>query len=515
MKPDSFLRGAFILTTAGLLVKVLGALYRIPFTRLVGSEGVGLYQMAYPIYATLLALSTSGLPVAISLLVAEKGALGDRQGARQTFFLSLMVLFVLGLLLSLGLFELAPYLATEVLGDVRAYYSLIAVAPAVLVISVVSAFRGYFQGWQLMWPTAFSQFVEQLVRVGTIFWAALVLLPRGVEFAAAGAAFGAFSGGFGSLLVLFGIFLWFEKTAAVNKKPRRVGPALPAGAGHLLKRLFAYAFPVSAGSLVMPLVQTIDAVMIPNRLRAAGYAAREATSLFGELSGMAGTLVYLPAVFTVSLASSLVPNVAAALARGDRKEIRRQVATALRITVIFCLPAAVGLGILATPITALLFGDPGAGPVTAWLAPAAFFSGLQQTTSGALQGLGFTWLPMVNLMIGCGVKILCNYYLTVLPGLGIKGAVLGSIFGFFTASLLNHLSLRHLIKYEGPMFSLLRPLLAATIMGAGLPGFYGLLSPAGDLVATCGAVLAGGATYFAVLLGTRELSPSEVRRIFR
>ncbi len=505
MKPDSFLRGTFILTAAGLVVKVLGAACRIPFTRLVGSEGVGLYQMAYPIYATLLALSASGLPVAISLLVAEKGALGDRLGARQTFFLSLILLCLLGLFLSLGLFELAPYLATEVLGDVRAYYPLVAAAPAVLVISIVSAFRGYFQGWQLMWPTALSQVVEQVVRVGTVFWAALVLLPRGVEFAAAGATFGAFTGGFGGLLVLCGVFLWFEKGAQIKHPPRKIHRAPLGGTALLLKRLFAYAFPISAGSFVLPLVQTIDTVMIPSRLRTAGYTIREATSLFGELSGMAGTLVYLPAIFTVSLANSLVPSIAAALARGNRKEIQQRVTAAMRITIILCLPAAVGLGVLATPINALLFGAPGAGLITAWLAPAAFFSGLQQTTSGALQGLGFTWLPVVSLLIGCGVKVICNYYLTVLPALGIKGAALGSVFGFLTASLLNHLALRVLIKHGGFMSSLPRPLLAATIMGAGIPNFYALLSPAGNLLATSVSVFAGGALYFAVLFLTGGL----------
>ena len=141
-------RGAFILAAAGLIVKLLGAFYRIPFYAHGGERGSGATRSAYPIYITLIALSTSGIPIAISMMVAEKGARGDRFGARQVFLLALIFLFLFGLLLTLGLYRSAHYLAQSVLGDARAYYSLVSIAPAILAISLASAFRGYFQGWQ-------------------------------------------------------------------------------------------------------------------------------------------------------------------------------------------------------------------------------------------------------------------------------------------------------------------------------------------------------------------------------
>ncbi len=513
MKPESFLRGAFVLTVAGIVVKVLGAVYRIPFTRIVGSEGVGLYQMAYPIYTTLLALSTSGIPIAISLLVAERVAYGDRSGAKQVFYLSLGLLFFWGLFLSLALFRVAPYLAGQVLGDPRAYYPLASIAPAVFVISIVSAFRGYFQGWQLMWPTALSEVVDQVIRVGTVFWAALTLLGRGVEFAAAGAAFGAVTGGCGSLFVLCCLYWWLERHNFTSAPGRRM-PGSFRGSTGILKRLIAYALPVSAGSLVLPLVQTIDTVIIPNRLQAGGYTTHQATSLFGQFSGMAGTLVFIPAIFTVSLASSLVPHVASSLARGNRQEAGERIATAMRITTILCLPAA-GLMILATPIMDFLFDDPGAGEVTAWLAPAALFSGLQQTTSGALQGLGNTWLPVLNLVVGCTVKTLCNYYLTVFPGLGVKGAALGSILGFAVAFFLNYWGICALTRHRVAYLNLPRPLLAATIMVAALPVIYRLLEVLGNAAATGLAIVAGAVIYFAVLILTKEINIVDLRHFTR
>jgi stage V sporulation protein B len=515
VKTESFIRGTIILTAAGIIVKILGAIYRIPFTRLVGSEGLGLYQMAYPIYATLLALSTSGVPVAISLLVAEKGTQGDPQGARQVFLVSLVVLFFLGLALSFGLWQAAPYLASVVLGDARAYYPLICAAPAVLVISVASAFRGYFQGWQLMWPTALSQVVEQLVRVGTVIWAAFALLQRGVEFSAAGATFGAFTGGCAGLLVLVLIYWWFTQQIPARRRPSW-GVGQIAGTWQILKQLLVYAIPVSAGSLVMPLVQTIDTVIIPHRLRMIGYSAQAATSAFGELSGMASTLAYLPAVFTVSLANTLVPHLASASARGNGAEINRRISSAMRITIIICLPAAVGLAVLATPIMKLLFDDPHAGPIMAWLAPAAFFSGLQQTTSGALLGLGNTWLPVINMLLGCAVKIACNYYLTTIPTLGVIGAALGSTIGIGLTFFLNYCCLRFYFKYRGPAFCLPRPLFATVLMGISLPLVYRVaLASAGKLISTCAAILCGMAVYFSLLIVSGEIRLVSFSRFIR
>mgnify|MGYP000932884362 CR=1 FL=1 len=516
MKPESFLRGAVVLTVAGIVVKLLGAVYRIPFTRIVGSEGIGLYQMAYPVYTALLALSTAGIPVALSFLVAEKSAAGDRQGARQVFAVSLIFLVFLGGFLALGLYLLSPYLAERVLGDSRAYYSLLAVSPAIFVISVAAAFRGYFQGWRMMWPTAISEVVEQTVRVGTVLLAAQALMPRGVEFAAAGAASGAFTGGCAGLAFLILVFLWFKRQRRPVGGLRRERPLRFDGqATRHLKRLVAYAFPISAGSLVLPLTQVIDTVIIPNRLQAAGYSIQSATSQFGQLSGMAGTVVYLPAALTVSIAMALVPHLASAVSRNDRSEVNRRVSTALRVTFILCLPAAAGLMLLAAPIMELLFDDAGAGAVTAWLAPAALFTGLQQTTAGALQGIGNTWLPVVNLLVGCLVKIFCNYYLTVIPGFGIKGAALGSALGFLLVFLLNLFCLTRLTDYRPRISRLIRPLLAVTMMVIVIPAVCGALAPLGNLPATGLTILCGAFCYFAVLLATGEIRVYEMRYFFR
>ncbi|HBG23330.1 MAG TPA: polysaccharide biosynthesis protein [Peptococcaceae bacterium] len=512
MKAQSFLSGAFVLAAAGIVVKLLGAAYRIPFTRIVGSEGIGIYQMAYPIYTTLLALSTAGIPVALSYLIAESRAVGDQRRARQVFFVSLCFLLILGSIMAVGLYYISPFLAQRVLGDPRVYHSLIAVTPAVFVISIVSAFRGYFQGWQLMWPTAFSEVVEQVVRIITVLMAAYLLMPRGVEYAAAGAASGTFTGGCAALLLLVLVFIWFEKREMSGTAGRwRLGIRF-TDVLRIIKRLFTYAVPISAGSLVLPLVQVIDTVIIPNRLQDIGFTIEQATSLYGQLSGMAGTVVYLPAAVTTSIAMSLVPHLSAAISRNDLREVHQKINTSLRITNMLCLPASAGIMVLATPIMELLFDDPSAGIITAWLAAAALFTGLQQTTAGALQGIGKTWVPVINLIAGCSVKILCNYYLTVIPGFGIKGAALGSVLGFFLVFLLNLISLSKLTGYRLRVGSLLiRPLLAVTIMVMAVLVIYAILIPMGNLIATGVSIIGGAVCYFAVLLITKEIKAYNLR----
>ncbi|HHY92552.1 MAG TPA: polysaccharide biosynthesis protein [Firmicutes bacterium] len=355
---QSFLGGAAILAAAGILSKVFGALYRIPLARLIGPEGMGLYGMAYPLYTMLLALSTAGVPVAISKLVAEKLAHADEEGAKRVFRVSLEALLLSGLVFSLLLLALAGFLVRfGLLRDPRASWSVAAISPAVFLVAVISALRGYFQGQQNMVPTAVSQVFEQMLRAGTALLLGYFLLSRGIEFAAAGAAFGAVTGALGALAVLF----WYIKREKQSAGTVPVSQGKPAERWAILRTVLVLAVPVSLASLVMPLIQNLDVVIVPRRLEAAGYTIREATALFGQLSQMAATLINLPTILTVALGVSLVPAVSATAASGDLSGLRERIKTALRLTVLLELPAFAGLFLLARPIMALLYGLPSAG----------------------------------------------------------------------------------------------------------------------------------------------------------
>ncbi len=192
---DSFLKGTLILTASGMFVKLIGALNWILLSRVLGGEGIGLYQMAFPIYLLALSISTAGIPVAISIVTAEKIAYKDYAGAHKVFKIVFIVLSITGFIFSLVMYFGAGWLVEyQIIRDSRAYWSLVALAPAVFIVSMLASFRGYLQGYRMMTPTAVSQIVEQLVRVMTMLLFASMLLPYGMNFAAAGASFGTFPG---------------------------------------------------------------------------------------------------------------------------------------------------------------------------------------------------------------------------------------------------------------------------------------------------------------------------------
>lgn len=290
---QSFLKGAVVLSVAGAISKVLGALYRIPLARLIGGEGMGLYQMAYPIYTTILSLATAGVPVAISVLVSRKETQGFTGDSRKIFRVSLILLFFFGIILSLAVMQGAQFIANHVLNEPRAYYPILAVAPAIFFACLMSVFRGYFQGYQSMIPTAVSQVLEQLFRVTAVVILAVMLFPKGLEYAAAGATFGAVVGGVIGLIVLFIFYLGFRKEQ--SKKDLSLEYS-GTSSWELAREVVRLAVPVSFGAVVLPLVQMLDAIIVPGRLMAIGYTTSQATALYGQLAGMAAVLISLPTI---------------------------------------------------------------------------------------------------------------------------------------------------------------------------------------------------------------------------
>ncbi|MGI6486280.1 MAG: stage V sporulation protein B [Tepidanaerobacteraceae bacterium] len=461
---NSFIKGALILTVAGFVVKLLGALYRIPLALMIKDEGMGLYQMAYPIYVTLLSISTAGLPTAISKMVAEDVALNNYKNAYRIFRVSLIVLACVGLLLTIVLFAFAEVLAIRVLGNPKAFYPIISIAPAIFFVSIMSSFRGFFQGLQDMVPSAVSQIVEQVGRVIAVFALATLLLPRGVEFAAAGAAFGPVAGAIAGLVVLLVVYMR-RKNEIINKVRLQVGKRLEKHT-HIIYRLFAFSIPITLGGLIIPIMNLADAAIVTRRLQYAGYSITRATELFGQLTGMAAPLINLPAIVTIALSASLVPAISEAVAIKNERLVAARAETGIRISIIFGLPAAVGIFVLATPITSLLYNNPEAGIPLAVLSWSVVFLTLNQTTTGILQGIGKTLTPVYNLLLGALVKVIMNFALTGIPEINIKGAALGTVVGYMVSSLLNYAAVTRLSGIKIDINNMIiKPILASALMG--------------------------------------------------
>jgi len=499
MRRDSFLGGALILALAGLISRVLGAIYRIPLSRLIGDEGIGLFQMAYPIYTIILVFSTAGVPVALSKLLSEKLAVQDRQGASRVFSLSMWILGLFGFFFSL-VFLAGADLASRAMGNPKAYYSMVAIAPAVFVVSIMSGYRGFFQGIQQMRPTAVSQIVEQIVRVMTMFLLAYWFLPWGVEYAAAGATFGAVTGALAGLAYLYVVYI---RTLPAYYQLPDGGSSAKEKASQVLNRVLYLSIPISLAGVVLPVMQLVDAVLVPGRLQQLGFSQAEATALFGQLTGMALPVVALPTIITDALAVSLVPVISEALALNNLAQVRARAATSIRVTMLITLPAVVGMYLLATQLSDLLYGTPEAGIPLATLSAGALFLSLQRTTSGILQGLGETNIPVKNLVFGAVWKLGLTWVLTGSAVWGIKGAALATVIGFLLASSLNLLAV---LTRLGPILHLVdmvvKPTISVVVMALSVKGayLYFLAKTASSHLATLAAVMIGALVYFLVLL---------------
>ena len=511
MKKDSFLKGAAILGAAGIIVKIMGAFFRIPLGRIIGSEGLGYYQVGYPIYTFLLAFSAAGFPTAISKLVSEKRAQDNHKGAYQVFKVSFILLLIIGSISSIGLALGARYFVDTIIESPNAYYAVLTLAPALFFVSLLAAFRGYFQGMKNMIPSAISQIVEQFGRVLLGLTLAVVLLPRGVEIAATSPSFGATIGGLLAFLYMLIVFYRARRKEILNPEIKLGEEDTFTG---VVRDLFKISIPITIGASVLPLISMMDSLIVLRRLQQIGFTYAEANQLFGQLTGMAVTLINLPQVLTVALAASIVPVISESVTMGNFESVKKDTQTAFRISMLLGLPAAVGLGVLSTPIMKLLFpAEPASvGEILLFLSVAVLFLTQVQTLTGILQGVGKPIVPVRNLMIGAGVKLATTYVLTGIPSLNVKGAALGTVAAYLVASVLNFIAVK---KYTNTQFDVvkvfIKPIISALTMGIVVKLGYTLLAPAaGNRLATVVAIFIGAAVYGVMLLATKTFTVEDL-----
>lgn len=514
MSKDTFLKGALILTFAGVLVKIIGSVNRILLSRLLGGEGIGLYQMAYPIYLLALSISSAGIPVAISIIVAEKVALSDFRGANRVFRISLALLSVTGIIFTFLLYFGAGWLIEhQFVRDARAYYAIVALAPAIFFVTVLSSYRGYFQGLQMMTPTAVSQIFEQLFRVVTMIFLAYYLLPLGLEYAAAGASFGATPGSLAGLIVL--IYFYYRQRDEFKRNMDMQPDIQQEKSSRIISRIVKLALPVSLANIMLPVVASIDLFIVPARLEVAGYTVTQATELFGYLTGMAVALINLPTILTASLAASLVPAISEAFTLSNHQRIYQRTAMAMRIANLITIPSFVGMYLLATPISQMLYGTPNAGVPIGILSVGIVLLGIHQVSTGVLQGLGHTTIPLLNMVVAAIVKIVMSWTLTAMPSLGIQGAAWATNADFGVAALLNMYFVYRYVGFSIDIKDTLKTILATIVMGGVVLLVYDamMLKTFQNTMATLISISIGGIVYGMALLSLGGIRQRDIEKI--
>lgn len=457
MVKRTFVYGATILLAANLINRILGFVYQYLIMTHIGGEAYGLFTMVFPVYMTALVLTTAGIPLAISKMISEEASLGRPRQAAYIFHLALGILTLTGAVVTLALYRIAPAMSHRLFPDPRVLKVFLICIPSIFVVAVASAFRGYFQGMQNMLPTALSQIFEQFVRIGVGFTLALRLLPRGVEWGAAGLAMGMLAG---ELVGLVSIVIQYFLGHRVLSGSSTDTPPI----GQTLRRLFHLSSPVTLGRLLATGLSAADAMLIPQRLQVAGYSAREATTLFGQLGGSAFTLLTFPSVFTLALATSLVPAISEASVRKQFHIVRARSGEAIRLTIIIGLPTLIILFMYATPLTTF-FKSPALAPILRVLVFGGIFSYIQQATNGILQGLGKVQLPVLHSIIGAAVRIPLIIVLTALPQWGLLGSAWAYVFGFIIMALLN---LQAISRHTGLPLDLQHFLLQPLSAGIGM-----------------------------------------------
>lgn len=437
MKTKGFVKGAIVLIAFNIIGKIVGAIYRIPLANLLGAEGIGKYQLVFPLYSLLLAVSVSGIPVAISKIVAEYNGKGQHADAKRLLRLSVLYLFAVSLVCFVAVLFCSKFIA-GLQGNPEIYFCYYGIAPAILFVGILSVFRGYFQGNLKMLPTAISGFVEQVGKLVFGLYFVKRFLPKGVNYGVFGALLGI---SVSELLALIFLVIYYfvyakkHKTTSVAVLPKR----------NISKQLFVTALPITLGGLASPITSIIDSLLAVNLLIFTGFEAGEATSLLGLQAGIVDPLINIPIVIAISISSSLLPNLAKEKVNGEDGEVKDLIEKAFQITLSVSLACAICFVIFGKQILTFLYGKTLLQYQIDIAVKLLFLGGfnliflsLVQISTGVLQGLGKQNYAVKSLILGSIIKIVLTVMLVSFGRINILGAMISGGLSYFVVFLINY-----------------------------------------------------------------------------
>lgn len=474
-KGQNYFYGAAILTAGVIIMKILGALYKIPVANIIGDDGYSMFISTYNVYNVFLTLSTAGLPVALSRLISEANAENKPMQARATFRVAMKTFVVVGVFCSLIMLLFPGLIAGRILHNPDAAASIRVMAPSVLLVCLVSGYRGYCQGFGNMIPTTIGQVIEVLVKVVIGLVLAAVIMKSGGRKpeGSAGAIFGVTAGSAAAL-----IFMALYKK--INYKDVPVDdPDIPDSDARILRRFLRIGIPIALGASALSIINLIDSGICMARLQSgAGCGLREAQKLYG-VYGEAQTLYNLPAAFITPLTISVVPAIAAANVRGENDKATKISEDSMRIAAAVCLPMGVGLAVLSAPIMRVIYrGSHPAGPgLLAILGVTSFFVCMVLMENAILQASGREKFTMITLVTGGLIKISVNWFLVANPGINIYGAAFGSLISYVIMAVMNYVFMCYALDKNPKVFNILKgPVVASVAMGACAWVIYFLIS---------------------------------------
>lgn len=514
-KKGSFIIQASVLAAASLIVRFIGFLYRLPLTALIGDRGNAIYSAGYYIYTFLLILSSAGLPAAISRLVSTRIAKGEYRNAQKIFRVSMIFAGAAGAIGMLVLFFFAEPIA-KMVDSPNSVYCLQTLAPTLLIVGVMSVYRGYLQGMNIMTPTAVSQIFEQVFNAVFSVYLAWVLVKQSIPLGAAGGTAGT---GIGALAGLIVVMIFYNRMKPEIRHNMRIEEKgiYQETTGEAFKKLVVTAFPIIAGTAVFSMTNLIDMKMVMSGLMSSGaFTEAEAEVLYGQLSGKYVTLTTFPVSISSAMATAAIPNIAMAVTVGNKKEVKRKINTALKLAMIISIPAAVGIGVLGDQILSMLFPSyPEGGVLLKVGAISIAFLSFCQIVTGVLQGIGKIQVPVIGALLGAVVKIALNWILIRIPSINVVGAVISTDVCYLVASIFNVIMLMRYTKTRVNFSGvLIKPTIGSIIMGIGCVIGYKVISLVfGNTISTLLTIIVAVIIYLLVMIFIRGITEEDLLSI--
>ena len=520
-KKQNFLQGALILSAAAIIVKIIGAVYKIPLMNIIGGEGFGYYNTAYTIFTPLYTIATAGIPVAVARMVSECMTLGRYRDVRRIFQISMTCFLITGTLGSLVMLFGSKFLAGSVCGNPGAFLSVIVLSPAVFFLCMTSAYRGYYQGLRNMYPTAVSQVIEAVVKVVIGLALTIIVTKLGLsEYAETGkflgidlgisaaglseesviapiAAAAAIAGVMISTMVgmLYMMISYRIKGDGISQ-PELYDAPEATSRKKLLKNLVTIAVPVCLATLSTNITNLIDLVSLMNRME---YAIRLdhftilemynglfpeglelegiPNYLYGVYSGMPVTLFNLVPAIAITFGTAALPNVAAAWTSHNRHRIKSSIDTVLRLTTLIAIPAGIGLSVMSNEVLTLLYPlrlneVAIAAPLLRVMGITVIFVCTCASCHSILQGIGKERLPLIFMLIGAAVKLIMNYIFVAVPSFNIQAAPYGSLVCYTLIMVMDIVAINHYGQIKINLYStFLLPLFSGVLCGIGAKVF--------------------------------------------
>lgn len=525
-KENNFMIHGVILSIAAVITKIIGAVYRIPLTNILGDEGNGLYGYAFNVYAIALLLSSFSLPLAVSKLMSARIARGQHKNAFRVFICSLIFSIVVGLFVSLLIFFGADFIADKIMRAPLSSYALRVLAPAIFIVSVMGVIRGYFQGLGNMIPTAISQVIEQIFNAVISIVGAYGLfklgtsIAKGVDKDQIGAAYGAAGGTLGTVLgaltaLLFLLFLFYAYRKNIKRKLKMDTTRRLESYQRIFRILLMTMIPVVLSTGIYNINSILDTTIFNNIMANQGYSVSEYTAMMGIYTGKYSVLINIPLAIANALGASVIPSLTSAVTKGDRKLAHEKIGLSIRFGMIIAIPCCVGFMVLASPIMQLLFSDATTSPALMLIigGVTVVFYSLSTITNAILQGINQMGAPVKNGIISLVIHTLVLFIMVGPLKWNIYGVVASNIIFSLCMCILNAKDIAKANGYKQERDkTFFKPVTASVIMGIATYASYLIFDIfIGGRIATLIAIMVALLVYVVSLLKLGGLSEDELR----